>query len=161
MDKRHSIRCKVCERFITFDDMLDDEMCEACAARITEIVHERSRILRWIVIVLLTGWLILGVLFLILSWPNHANAFNVEYYVTGVNLTTNERVVGWLDGTLGEANVQGYVLDRGDHIAVVGLANGKGSFELRSLNCLYDVVVTDEVSDNKIENRRTWQEAWK
>ena len=147
---RHSIRCKICGRFISFDDMLDDNMCEACAEKIEEAVEQRARLLRYALYVAVLMWVFL----LLLILPFRANAFNVEYYVTGVNLTTNERVVGWLDGTLGEANVQGYVLDRGDHVAVVGLANGMGSFELRSLNCLYDVVVTDEVSPNKLENRK-------
>ena len=153
-NNHHSIRCSLCGRFISLDDVLDDNMCEACAEKIEEIVEQRARWLRYALYVAVLMWVFLFLLIL----PFRANAFNVEYYVTGVNLTTNERVVGWLDGTLGEADVQGYVLDRGDHIAVVGLANGKGSFELRSLNCLYDVVVTDEIMDNKLENRKNTEQ---
>ena len=151
----HAVQCQLCRKFITFEDMLDDAMCEACASKIETIVEERSRLLRYVLYVSALAWTAMLSLFLAFT---RADAFMVEYYVTGVNLTTNERVVGWLDGTLGEADVQGYVLDRGDHIAVVGLANGKGSFELRSLNCLYDVVVTDEIMDNKLENRKNTEQ---
>lgn len=42
-----------------------------------------------------------------------AFAFQEEYFVTGTNLNTGERVIGWLDGTLGESEVQGLILDRG------------------------------------------------
>ena len=38
-----------------------------------------------------------------------AFAFQEEYFVSGVNLTTGERVIGWLDGTLNEAEVQGHI----------------------------------------------------
>lgn len=87
--------------------------------------------------------------------------FMVEYFVTGMNITTNERVVGWLDGVLGESRVQGHVLDRGHHYAVVGQSDGKGLFVLRSLCCEYHVEVADEVSNDKVQNRKTWQESWK
>ena len=83
-----------------------------------------------------------------------AFAFQTEYFVSGVNLTTGERVIGWLDGTLGQPEVQGHILDRGDHYAVTGLISDKGTFELRSLCCIYDVEVTDEISPSKIENAR-------
>lgn len=83
-----------------------------------------------------------------------AIAFQTEYFVSGINLTTGERVIGWLDGTLGESEVQGHILDRGDHYAVIGTFSGKGSFSLRSICCTYDVEVTDEVSPSKIENAR-------
>lgn len=87
--------------------------------------------------------------------------FKVEYFVTGMNITTNERVVGWLDGVMGESQVQGHVLDRGHHYAVVGQSDGKGLFVLRSLCCEYAVEVADEISASKITNRKTWQESWK
>ena len=90
-----------------------------------------------------------------------AFAFQEEYFVSGVNLTTGERVIGWLDGTLGEPEVQGYILDRGDHFAVTGAFSGKGLFSLRSLCCEYEVEVTNEISSSKIKNRRTHQKEWK
>ena len=90
-----------------------------------------------------------------------AFAFQEEYFVSGINLNTGERVIGWLDGTLGESEVQGHILDRGDHYAVTGFISGKGTFELRSLCCIYDVEVTDEITEDKIENRRTYQKEWK
>lgn len=90
-----------------------------------------------------------------------AFAFQTEYFVSGINLTTGERVIGWLDGTLGEPEVQGHILDRGDHYAVIGTFSGKGLFSLRSLCCEYEVEVTDEISHSKIENRRTYQKEWK
>jgi len=90
-----------------------------------------------------------------------ALAFQEEYFVSGINLTTGERVIGWLDGTLNEAEVQGHILDRGDHYAVTGAFSGKGLFSLRSLCCEYEVEVTNEISPSKIENRKTWQKEWK
>ena len=147
----HAVQCQLCRKFITFEDMLDDALCEACASKIETIVEERSRLLRYVLYVSALAWIAMLSLFLAFT---RADAFMVEYYVTGVNLTTNERVVGWLDGTLGESEVSGYVLDRGDHVAVVGVMNGMGSYELQSLCCVYDVVVTDEVMDNKLENRK-------
>ena len=90
-----------------------------------------------------------------------AFAFQAEYFVSGVNLTTGERVIGWLAGTLNEAEVQGHILDRGDHYAVIGTFSGKGLFSLRSLCCEYEVEVTNEVTEDKIENRRTYQKEWK
>lgn len=86
-----------------------------------------------------------------------AFAFQEEYFVSGVNLNTGERVIGWLDGTLGKSEVQGRILDRGHHYAVIGAFSGKGLFSLRSLCCTYEVEVTDEVTDDKIKNRRTYQ----
>ena len=103
--------------------------------------------------------LLLASVLFALSTPG-AFAFQEEYFVSGVNLTTGERVIGWLDGTLGESEVQGHILDRGDHYAVIGTISGKGSFELRSLCCIYDVEVTDEISHSKIENRKTYQKEW-
>ena len=92
------------------------------------------------------------------SW---AFAFQEEYFVSGVNLNTGERVIGWLDGTLGEPEVQGHILDHCDHYTVIGTFSGKGLFSLRSLCCEYEVEVTDEVTEDKIENRRTYQKEWK
>ena len=86
-----------------------------------------------------------------------AFAFQTEYFVSGINLTTGERVIGWLDGTLGEPEVQGHILDHCDHYAVIGTFSGKGLFSLRSLCCEYEVKVTDEVAEDKIENRRNYQ----
>ena len=86
-----------------------------------------------------------------------AFAFQTEYFVTGTNLNTGERVIGWLDGTLGEPEVQGHILDRGHHYAVIGVFSGKGLFSLRSLCCTYEVEVTDEVAEDKTENRRNYQ----
>ena len=87
--------------------------------------------------------------------------FTVEYFVTGLNTTTSERVVGWLDGVMGESHVQGHVLDRGHHYAVVGQSDGKGLFVLRSLCCEYHVEVADEITNDKVKNRQKWQESWK
>ncbi len=88
-------------------------------------------------------------------------AFQTEYFVTGTNLATGERVIGWLTGTLGKPEVQGRILDHCDHYAVIGAFSGKGLFSLRSICCEYAVEVTDEVADDKIKNRKTYQKEWK
>jgi hypothetical protein len=104
--------------------------------------------------------LLILVLLFIAATAHADGTFLEEYFVTGVNLDTNERVVGWVDGILGESEVQGHVLDRGHHYAVVGVANGMGSFELRSMCCTYDVVVADEIKEDKIHNRKQWEGSW-
>ena len=96
-----------------------------------------------------------------LLWATPALAFQTEYFVTGTNLTTGERVIGWLDGTLGKPEAQGYVLDHGDYYEVIGSFSGKGLFSLRSLCCEYEVEVTDEVTNSKAKNRRAYQKEWK
>ena len=103
--------------------------------------------------------LILASVLFVLS-TSGAFAFQEEYFVSGVNLTTGERVIGWLDGTMGQPEVQGHILDRGDRFIVIGNISGKGLFSLRSLCCIYDVEVTDEISPSKIENHKTWQKEW-
>ena len=87
--------------------------------------------------------------------------FIEEYFVTGVNEQTGERVIGWIDGELGGDEVQGTILDRQGQFVVIGRTTGCGQFELRSLCCTYDVQVADEVTDDKIANRKQWQESWK
>ena len=159
---KHNARCLVCSKFVTWNDMLDDGMCVACATRLKKLVDERTRIQAWIIRILLTLVVALA-LVVLTSVTTRANetTFREDYFVTGVNTLTNERVVGWISGVLGQSEVSGHVLDRGDHYVVVGHFNGKGQFELRSLCCTYDVVVTDEVLGDKIENRKQWQESWK
>ena len=84
-----------------------------------------------------------------------AFASQTEYFVSGTNLTTGERVIGWLDGTLGKSEVQGHILDRENHYVVIGAFSGKGLFSLRSLCCTYEVEVTDEVTSDKHKNFKT------
>lgn len=105
--------------------------------------------------------LLILVLLFIAATAYAGETFREEYFVTGINLDTNERVVGWVDGILGESEVQGHILDKGHHYAVVGVANGMGSFELHSMCCTYDVTVTDEVTEDKIHNRKQWEGSWK
>lgn len=151
---KQTLRCTLCGKFTTFADMQDDELCWRCGERLAQEVLNETKTLRRIIYVL---WvlLIITVVLLVDVWV--ANAQNVEYYVTGTNVTTGERVVGWLDGRMGSGEVQGTVLDRGDRFVVVGQSSGKGSFVLKSLCCEYDVVVADEVSNNKLVNRKKWE----
>lgn len=157
---RHSLRCSVCNKYVTFSALADDGMCEHCANVVERKVKERLKIVRVALVVLFSIIIALMVLLIMSTTARAETKFVEEYYVTGVNLTTNERVVGWLDGVLGQPEVSGYVLDQGEHYAVVGVVNGKGSFELRSMCCEYDVVVVDEITNNKITNRKKWQESW-
>ena len=161
---KHQDRCSVCSRYVTHADMSDDGMCANCANRIDTLVDRRTANYR-LIIKMLIALLIMSAVSAsaLLSECAYGgdSEFIEEYYVTGINLTTNERVVGWLDGVLGGTEISGYVLDRGEHYVVVGTANGKGSFELRSLCCEYDVTVADEVTQDKIYNRKQGQETWK
>lgn len=147
-------RCSLCGKFTTFTDMQDDQLCWRCGERLQKEAEKRTVLLSRYITGMAVVIIILGVL-LIDAWI--ARAQNVEYYVTGTNITTGERVVGWLDGQVGSGEVQGTILDRGDRFVVVGVANGMGSFELKSLCCTYDVVVADEVSESKLQNRKTWE----
>lgn len=162
---KHNVRCSCCNKFVTWRDLLDDGVCEACAKHLNAYTKRRTKLLMQLLCAAILAAIVFGgmVFFLALTC-NKANAENVlreEYFVTGTNELTGERVVGWVDGVLGESEVQGTVLDRGERYVVVGQANGKGSFELRSLCCTYAVVVADEVTSNKRTNRKQWQEVWK
>ena len=152
---KHNARCKVCNKFVTNLDMLDDGMCFKCADALERAMLERTSTYHNMMMVLVV---IIVVLVGLLLWATVANAQGVEYYVTGINVQTNERVVGWLDGQVGSGEVQGTVLDRGDRFVVVGQSDGKGSFVLKSLCCEYEVEVTNEVSESKLENRRALEE---
>lgn len=159
---RYGIRCTVCNKFITMLDMADDGMCEHCADKLEQLVRKRTKLQTFVVYMLVVLVLALALGFLAILGPSNAGAanqttFTEEYFVTGVNLTSNERVVGWLSGVLGEPQVSGHVLDRGHYYVVVGHINGKGQFILESLCCEYDVVVTDEVTSDKLENRQQWE----
>lgn len=96
-----------------------------------------------------------AIVLLLVSLSTSANSqpFVAEYYVSGTNLDTNERVIGYLSGNLGQPEVGGIIYDRGDRWAVVGHIDGKGLFLVRSLCCRYSVEVVDEVSGNKLQNR--------
>lgn len=93
---------------------------------------------------------------LLLALPILAFASGIEYFVTGFNVMTKERIVGWIDGELNSTNVNGTVLDRGDRFNVTGHETGVGTFELRSSRCTYNAKAVDEVSWDKRENRRRW-----
>ena len=107
----------------------------------------------------MTKKLLLASVLFTLSSPG-VFASQTEYFVTGTNLATGERVIGWLTGTLGKPEVQGHILDHCDHYTVIGVFSGKGLFSLRSICCEYAVGVADEVADSKVKNRRTYQKEW-
>ena len=165
VNKKHNARCSCCNKFVTWNDLLDDGLCVACERRISHLTEERTRLLtRMVYTAILVAFAGLALCLFLLITCDKVNAetvFREEYFVTGTNIETGERVVGWVDGVLGESEVQGTVWDRTGQYVVVGVANGKGSFELRSLCCTYAVVVADEVMENKITNRKQWQGIWK
>jgi hypothetical protein len=41
MKSFHNIRCEVCNKFITVEDVLDDGMCEKCASLISSKASDR------------------------------------------------------------------------------------------------------------------------
>ena len=148
-----SMRCTLCGKFTSMADMQDDQLCWRCGERLAQEVQNETKMLRRIIYAMCVLLIVTIVLLIDVAV---ANAQNVEYYVTGTNVTTGERVVGWLDGKMGSGEVRGTVLDRGDRFVVVGQSDGKGSFVLKSLCCEYDVVVADEVSSDKLVNRKQW-----
>ena len=42
---KHNIRCGVCNKFITVEDVLDDGLCESCAERLGWLASHR--LFRW------------------------------------------------------------------------------------------------------------------
>ena len=126
-----------------------------------EEIRKNARATRLVVYAALAAWVAILWLTSCALDAHGGQGFVEEYFVTGVNEQTGERVVGWLDGQMGSGEVQGTVLDRGDRFVVVGQSSGKGSFVLKSLCCEYDVVVAGEVSNDKLVNRKQWQEEWK
>lgn len=98
-----------------------------------------------------------GILFLafllVASKSTHAQDFKNDYYVTGVNVCTGERVVGWLENFESSPYVNGYVLERTGRTRVTGHFSGRGQFRLESLTSVYDCEVTDEVMETRQENR--------
>lgn len=161
---KHSMRCNVCGRFVTWRDILDDGVCESCAKHLEAYARERSKWLRRALMVLMFLWLLLvagGWWVYTNTWAGNETTFRQEFFVTGINLQTRERVVGWIDGLVGGNEVSGTVWDRTGQYVVVGRATGCGQFELRSLCCTYNVRVADEVTNDKVKNRKQWQEVWK
>lgn len=155
---KHNARCSCCNKFVTWNDLLDDGLCVACERHISHLTEERTKLLtRMVYTAILVAFAGLALCLFLLVTCDKVSAetmFREEYFVTGTNIETGERVVGWIDGVLGESEVQGTVWDRTGQYVVVGVANGKGSFKLRSLCCEYDVVVADEVSASKLQNRK-------
>lgn len=161
---KHTLRCSICSKFVTWHDMADDGICESCARRSEAYARERAKGFRFILLVVALVWLLLAVT----GWCVYSSIayagdqrFIEEYFVTGINEQTGERIIGWLNGELGSGEVQGTVWDRRGQFAVIGNATGCGLFELRSLCCTYVVEVADEVTNDKITNRKQWQESWK
>lgn len=144
--------CDLCGKRFCIDDMATNRLCYECNEALT---HTRKQDSRWLCVAVAVLMLCWAVFFLVLAEKLSAQPWQVEYFVTGVNTTTGERVVGWLDGEMGKSEVRGTVLDHGDRYAVVGMISGKGLFELRSMCCFYDVEVTDEVLADKLLNKRT------
>lgn len=96
----------------------------------------------------------LSLVFLWVLCSGDCQAFQTEYFVTGLNTTTNERVVGWLENFDSSPYVCGYVLERTGRTRVTGHFSGRGQFRLESLTHVYDVEVADEVTSDKIKNRQ-------
>ena len=126
-----------------------------------EEIRKNARATRLVVYAALAAWVTILWLTSCALDAHGGQGFVEEYFVTGVNEQTGERVVGWLDGLLGADEVQGTIWDRTGRYVVVGHTTGCGQFELRSLCCTYDVRVADEVTDDKVVNHQQWQEAWK
>ena len=154
---KHKIRCEICNKFATFDDMADDGICERCEEKINSRVNQHLLTTRRLTAVLIILSTLITALAIIATRADSAE-YREEYFVTGVNTTTGERVIGWVDGILGEPSFQGHIQDRLGQWVVVGEFSGKGGFLLRSMCCEYDVVVTQEVFNDKLVNRKYMEE---
>lgn len=147
-------RCKICGRYMSKLDASDlwPQTCLACEDKL------RAKWTRRACVAVLVIW-ILAVVAFVLAWPKitSASPFVSEYFVSGANIDTGERVVGYLTGQLGEPNVGGVVYDRGDRWTVVGVYQD-GVFTLRSLCCRYQCMNVPEVSANKLRNKFEWEE---
>ena len=139
-------RCLKCGKYMTVADASDKYpgLCHRCEAK------RRAKITRLAVVLIFLLWIAI----IAVGVPLIANAspFISEYYVSGMNLDTNERVVGYLTGELGSPDVGGVVYDRGDRWTVVGVLKDD-VFYLRSLCCRYQCMYVHEVSANKLRNR--------
>lgn len=85
---------------------------------------------------------------------NNATQEQYEYFVSGTNLHTNERVIGWLIARPGASTVRGVIYDRADRWTVLGQFSGKGRFHLTGLTSTYSVSVVPEVSGDKRLNAK-------
>jgi predicted small secreted protein len=85
---------------------------------------------------------------------NSTTTEHFEYFVSGTNLHTNERVIGWLTAKPGASTVRGVIYDRADRWTVLGHFSGKGQFHLTSLTSTYSVSVVPEVSGDKRLNAK-------
>lgn len=77
-----------------------------------------------------------------------------EYFISGFNTKTGERVVGWLTAKQNEPTVRGVVLDRTGRWRVVGKFSGKGLFTLVSQDTKYEVEVVPEISGDRKLNAK-------
>ena len=126
-----------------------------------EEIRKNARATRLVVYAVMAAWAVIIWSACCIVSAYGGQRFIEEYFVTGINEQTGERVVGWIDGELGGDEVQGTIWDRRGQFVVIGRTTGCGQFELRSMCCTYTVRVADEVTDNKVTNRKQWQEAWK
>ena len=127
----------------------------------TAEARKNARLTRLVIYAALAAWAAILWLASCALDAHGGQTFVEEYFVSGVNEQTGERVIGWLDGELGGDEVQGTIWDRRGQFVVIGRPTGCGQFELRSLCCTYNVRVADEVTGDKIANRKQWQEEWK
>lgn len=147
---KNPYRCAKCGRYMSALDASDElpEICRSCENKL------RAKLTRFALGVILLLWAVIAVAAISWFFPSNANAspFVSEYYVSGVNLDTNERVVGYLTGEIGSPDVGGVVYDRGDKWTVVGVLKDD-VFYLRSLCCRYQCMFVREVTANKLRNK--------
>ena len=139
-------RCSKCGKYMTVADASDlyPGLCHRCQTA------RRAKMTRLFIVFICLLWI--AIIATIVPIIANASPFVSEYYVSGMNLDTNERVVGYLTGELGSQDVGGVVYDRGDRWTVVGVLKGD-VFYLRSLCCRYQCMYVQEVSANKLRNR--------
>jgi hypothetical protein len=130
---KHSIRCSVCNKFITFEDMADDSMCVPCSERINSFIDRSTAGYRRVTMILLG--ISIGLALLLIAVMADANEL-YDYKVYGQNKSTGLMVAGHLweqdkEGTVlakiwDEFEIQDQCLGAwvGYGVAQVGCENG-------------------------------------
>ena len=93
---------------------------------------------------------VLGSFALLLIWPlllacaSLCKAGGYEYKVTGVNIRTQERVVGHIEDAGQNGTLTGIIWDKTDTYPVEGTWDGKGLIRLHSRLSAFSVEVVEE-----------------
>ena len=133
MTTRHTIRCSVCNKFITFEDMADDNVCVPCSQKIDSFIDRATTPYRRIIMFLVCASV--GLMLLLVSMMAGAEEL-YDYKVYGQNKHTGLVVAGHLWEIDKKGNLKAKIYDEmeikdqcfgawvGYGVAQVGCENG-------------------------------------